>query len=134
LINCSFKIFAKALNNILVLICDRLLSYNQTVFVKGGFILESVVLAHEIIHDAMRKEEKGVVLKLDYKKAYDRVSWHFLEEMFNTRGFGKKWISWIMSLVKGGPLQLDLRMSIVPTLSLVKALHRETPSPLYFLT
>jgi hypothetical protein len=74
LINCSFKIVAKALNNRLALICDRLLSCNQIAFVKGRFILESVVSAHEIIHDAMRRGDKGVVLKLDYEKAYDRVS------------------------------------------------------------
>jgi hypothetical protein len=36
LINCSFKIFAKALNNRLVRICDRLLAPNQTAFVRGG--------------------------------------------------------------------------------------------------
>jgi hypothetical protein len=38
LINCSFKIFAKALNNRLVRICDRLLAPNQTAFVRGGGI------------------------------------------------------------------------------------------------
>jgi hypothetical protein len=68
--------------------------------------LESVVLAHEIIHGAMRRGDKWVVLKLDYEKAYDRVSWHFFEEMLYTRGFSKKWISWVMSRVKGGLLQL----------------------------
>jgi hypothetical protein len=93
LINCSFKVFAKALNNILEMISIDLLAPNQTTFVKGRFILESVVLAHEIIHRAVKKNEKGVILKLDYEKAYDRVRWHFLEEMLVTRGFGSKWIA-----------------------------------------
>jgi hypothetical protein len=74
LINCSFKFFAKALNNRLERISNRLLAPNQTAFVKGRFILESVMSAHEIIHRAVRNNEKGVVLKLDYEKAYDRVS------------------------------------------------------------
>jgi hypothetical protein len=74
LINCSFKIFAKALNNRLERISNRLLAPNQTAFVKGRFILESVMSAHEIIHRVVRNNEKGVVLKLDYGKAYDRVS------------------------------------------------------------
>jgi hypothetical protein len=63
----QFKIFAKAMNN-------RLLAPNQTTFVKGRFILKSVVSAHEIIHRAVRSKEKGVILKLDYNKAYDRAS------------------------------------------------------------
>jgi hypothetical protein len=133
LINCSFKIFAKALNNILVLICDRLLSCNQTVFVKGMFILESVVSAHEIIHDVVRGGEKAVVLKLDYEKAYDRVSWHFLEEMLYTRGFGKKWISWIMSLVKEGSIAIRLNDVKSPYFQPGKGLTQGDPlSPLLF--
>jgi hypothetical protein len=74
LLNCSFKIFAKAINNRLEGICDRLLSQNQTSFVKGRYTLESVVIAHEIGHVAMRARDKGLILKLDYEKTYDRVS------------------------------------------------------------
>jgi hypothetical protein len=73
LINCSFKIFSKALNNMLEKVCDRLLSTNQTAFVRGRYILESVVSAHEILHDAKKNKEKCLVIKLDYEKAYDRV-------------------------------------------------------------
>jgi hypothetical protein len=68
LINCSFKVFAKALNNRLEKICDRLLASNQIAFVKGRYILESVVSAHRIIHHSVKKKEKGLVLKLDYEK------------------------------------------------------------------
>jgi hypothetical protein len=75
LINCSFKVFAKAMNNRLEVICDKLLASNQTAFVKGMYILESVVAAHEVIHHTIKSGGKGVVLKLDYEKAYDRVSW-----------------------------------------------------------
>ena len=40
LINCSFKIFAKAMNNKLIKIADMLISSNQTAFIKGRYILE----------------------------------------------------------------------------------------------
>jgi hypothetical protein len=79
LINCSFKIFAKAMNNRLEKISDILLGPNQTAFVKGRYILESVVSAQEVIHDAVKKGQKGLVLKLDHEKAYERVDWGFLE-------------------------------------------------------
>lgn len=104
LLNCSFKIFGKALNNRLIRVADRLIAKNQTAFIKGRFILVSVVAAHEIIHDIHKNKEKGIVLKLDYEKAYDRVSWSFLEKMLLSRGFGGKWVSWVMKLVKGGSL------------------------------
>jgi hypothetical protein len=90
LINCSFKIFTKALNTRLEGVCERLLAPNQTTFVRGRYILESVMSAHKTIHDAIKNKEKGLVLKLDYEKVYDRVSWQFFKEMLTSRGFGKK--------------------------------------------
>jgi hypothetical protein len=68
LINCSFKKISKAINNRLEQITDRLLAPNQTAFVRGRFILESVVSAHEIIHSAVMGKEKGIVVKLTMRK------------------------------------------------------------------
>jgi hypothetical protein len=63
LINCSFKNFSKVLNNRIEALCGRLLAPNQTTFDRGRFILESilesVLSAHEIIHDAVKKNKKG---------------------------------------------------------------------------
>jgi hypothetical protein len=107
LLNCSFKIFGKLLNNRLIKVANRLIASNQTVFIKGRYILESVVASHEIIHEVHRKESV-VVLKLDYEKAYDCVSWIFLEEMLKSRGFGDKWRGWISKVVQGGSLCIRL--------------------------
>jgi hypothetical protein len=107
LINCSFKIISKTLNNRLESICNRLLASNQTSFVRGRFILESVVSTYEIIHEAARNKEKGIILKLDYEKVYDRVNWDFFEEMLVSRGFGRRWRDWILNMVKGVSLYQD---------------------------
>lgn len=53
---------------------SRLISPHQSAFINGKYILESVVLAHVIVHDVHNKKDKGVILKLDYEKSYDRVS------------------------------------------------------------
>jgi hypothetical protein len=47
-------------------------------------------------------------MKLDYEKTYNRVSWYFLEEMLLTKGFGSKWIGWIMKMVKGGSISMRI--------------------------
>jgi hypothetical protein len=108
LINYSFKIFANSPNNRLERVCDRLLGPNQTTFVKGRYILESVVAAHELIHHSIREKVKELVLKLDYEKAYDKVDCQFLENLLISRGFGHKWVSWIMKMVKGGSISISL--------------------------
>jgi hypothetical protein len=61
----------------LIGVVDRLIASNQTAFIKCRYILESVVAAHEIIHEVHKQKDAGVILKLDYEKAYDRVSWSF---------------------------------------------------------
>ena len=68
-------------------------------FIKGRYILESVVVAHEIVHSLHSNKKPGLILKLDYEKAYDRVDWDFLFEVLEKRGFCNKWISWIKSVV-----------------------------------
>lgn len=112
LINCSFKILSKALNNRLITIIDRLISPNliafikgkyilERAFIKGTYILESVVATHEIIHEVDRKKEAGIILKLDYKKAYNRVDWDLLEEGLKSRGSSGTWINWITKMTRG---------------------------------
>jgi hypothetical protein len=47
----------------------------------GGNILEGVVVLHETLHEMIRKKRKGIIMKLDFEKAYDKVSWPFLMEV-----------------------------------------------------
>jgi hypothetical protein len=61
---------------------------NQSAFIKGRFILESVVTAHEIVHSVVQSKDKGVVLQLDYEKAFDKVDPEFLLDLLRKRGFG----------------------------------------------
>jgi hypothetical protein len=92
LLNCSFKIFSKILTLRLSAIVQRIVAPNQSAFIKGKYNLESVVVAHEI-HSINKSVEQGIVLKLDYEKAYDRVSWYFLFDMLQARNFNPKVIN-----------------------------------------
>lgn len=64
LTNCSFKIFSKVLTIRLGKVSQRLIAGEQTTFIKGRYILESVVIAHEIVHKVHRNKEEGVVLPM----------------------------------------------------------------------
>uniref|UniRef100_A0A8I6WLN0 Reverse transcriptase domain-containing protein n=1 Tax=Hordeum vulgare subsp. vulgare TaxID=112509 RepID=A0A8I6WLN0_HORVV len=131
--NCAVKIFSKILTNRLSPISDRLISPNQTSFIKGRYILESVVLAHEVIHEVKKSEMHGLVLKLDYEKAYDRVSWEFLFEMLESRGFGTKWISWIKCLLLQSTFSVRINDTTGPYFVGGKGLKQGDPiSPILF--
>jgi hypothetical protein len=102
LLSCNFKIFSEALTLRLEKVCYRLIAKEQSAFIRGRYILESVVVAHEVIHSVHKSKTHGIILKLDYEKAYDRVNLDFLFETLKLRGFGEKWLGWIRSIAFGG--------------------------------
>lgn len=102
MINCSFKIFAKCATNKFGPVCNDLISPNQTAFIKGRFIMESIVSAHEIVHSVASNKLPGFVFKLDYEKAYDMISREFLLRTLRMRGFGPKWMYKLESLLHRG--------------------------------
>jgi hypothetical protein len=42
---------------------------------KNRFIMEGVVVLHEILHEVKKKKMSGVLFKVDFEKAYDNVNW-----------------------------------------------------------
>ena len=50
---------------------DKLILNSHSTFMKGGNIMNGVLTLHEVLHETKRRNEVGVVLKLDFEKAYD---------------------------------------------------------------
>ena len=71
-------------------------------FIKGRNILVEVVILHEVIHELKTSKKKGLIMKIDFEKAYDNVRWNFLEEVMVGKGLPVAWIGWIMQTVQGG--------------------------------
>ena len=70
LLNCIFKLFTKVLTSRLGVLMNLITSSNQSAFIKGRFILESVVTTHEVLHSTYHSGSPDLVLKLDYEKAF----------------------------------------------------------------
>ncbi|XP_015165490.1 uncharacterized protein [Solanum tuberosum] len=78
----------------------NIISNNQSGFVIGRSISESVMLAQEIIHGIKKpKEGDNVVIKLDMTKAYDRVSWAFTSLVLRHMGFGEFFIDIVWKIM-----------------------------------
>jgi hypothetical protein len=80
LLNVSFKIFTKVATNRLTTIAQKLIRLTQTTFLPGRNIMEGVVILHETLHELHTKKQNGVIFKIDFEKAYDKVKWSFLQQ------------------------------------------------------
>ena len=38
---------------------------------------------------------EGVVLKIDFEKAYDHLEWDFIDHVLEKKGFGERWRKWM---------------------------------------
>ena len=47
-----------------------------------------MVTAHEVLHSVHSSKKSGLVLKLNYEKAFDFVNLDFLEELLQCKAFG----------------------------------------------
>lgn len=79
MLNVSFKIFTKVIANRLSMVASKVIGASQTAFIPGRYILEGVVILHETLHELKRKKKKGIILKIDFEKAYDKVNWSFMQ-------------------------------------------------------
>jgi hypothetical protein len=68
-------------------IAERIIHRIQAVFIGGRNIMNNILALHEILFDTRRRGLTGIVLKLDFEKAYDRVHWGFLLRCLRSRGF-----------------------------------------------
>jgi len=108
LLNVSFKIFTKVLTNRLSVVAQKIIRPSQTAFIPGRHILEGVVILHETIHEMHKKKKNGVILKLDFEKAYDKVKWPFLQQVLRMKGFSTTWCAWINQVITKGSVAIKV--------------------------
>jgi hypothetical protein len=103
LCNVLYKIVAKVLANRLKLYFPSIISQHQSAFVPERLVTNNVLIAFEAL-DSMNSRMSGkkgfMAVKVDMRKAYDKVEWPFLEAMMRTMGFAKRWITLIMTCLR----------------------------------
>ena len=94
-----YKIIAKMLAKRLQSVMSSIVGPLQSSYIKDRQILDGALIAGELIDTCKNKNIEAALFKLDFHKAYDSVSWIFLEWILIQMKFPHKWRKWIMSCV-----------------------------------
>jgi len=68
--------------------------------VNGRQILDGTLITNEMVHWLKKHKRAGVLLKLDFQKAYDTIDWDSLEVVLAEMGFSQRWRIWIGACIK----------------------------------
>ena len=112
---------------------NKIINTAHNAFIKGRNIMEGVMCLSEILHDTRQKKIEGLILKLDFEKAYDKISWNFLMDCLRQRGFDQKWCLWIWEVMTSGTLSVKVNDSMGSYFKYGKGVRQGDPlSPLLF--
>ena len=73
----------------------KLISHDQTGFIKDRFIGENLRLIDSVIKYTAAKDIPGLLLFLDFEKAFDSLEWPFIHKTLEHFGFGPTLIKWV---------------------------------------
>lgn len=99
---CALKILCKVLTNRIQPRIPDLVTLDQSGFIRGRNIADNFAYAAELIQCCQKRRTAAMVLKLDFRKAFDTVEWAALDAILAARGFGERWRAWMACILAFG--------------------------------
>ena len=98
LTNVDYKILAKVLAIRLKRVIHLLINEDQAGFMKGRSASDVLRAIDDVIEYTDKNKMPGILLALDYSKAFDKLSKEFMLDAFKIFGFGDNFVKWISVL------------------------------------
>ena len=95
-----YKIAAKAIANRLMTVIHKLVATDQTGSIRGRFIGTNIRVIDDLIDYCHKFHKPGLILLIDFEKAFDTVNWKFLQKTLKAFNFGSLFCKWIDILYK----------------------------------
>ena len=95
LLNTTYKIISLCITNRLRPVLNRIISQVQKGFLKGRSIADCTRVMYDIIWNCEHKLTDGLILLIDFEKAFDSLSWDYIHETLTKFNFGENFKKWI---------------------------------------
>ena len=95
LLNTVYKIGSASIANRIKTVLTNLIHEDQTGFISGRYIGDNIRLIYDIISYVTDNNMPGILLCLDFEKAFDSVDWGFMFKTLKLFGFKQDILKWI---------------------------------------
>ena len=100
LINVDAKIGSKVIATRLQKVLPEIIHFNQNAYVKGRMIFDAVRTIDDIMEFTERYEMNGLLVAIDFQKAFDSINHDFMFKALSVFNFGPSLIRWIQIFYK----------------------------------
>ena len=100
LLNVDLKIGSAAIANRIKKVLPTIISESQKGFLKDRFIGDNIRLLYDLMHYLEENNLEGLLLLIDFEKAFDSVEWDFILKSLQSFNFGPSICRWFSTFYR----------------------------------
>ena len=100
LLTADYKIITSVLAKRMKTVLNNIIGPDQRGFLKDRYIEDNTRLIYDLVQYCKDNRMDGLLLLIDFEKAFDSIEWSYITEILNRYNFGKDIIKWFNIVYK----------------------------------
>lgn len=127
LLNVDYKILTKILANRMKRVIGEIVQTTQSYSIPGRDIADTIGTVRDVIEYMKRDKKGGVVLGIDWEKAFDRVEHRFLYKVLERFGFGERMRGWVKRLYESAKSRVKVNGVLTDSFEVGRSVRQGCP-------
>ena len=134
LLNVVYKIGSACIANRLKVVLPSIISEDQSGFIKDRYLGDNVRIIYDLIEYLNKNKKPGLLLCLDFEKAFDSLNWGYMFKVLTLFGFGENFTKWIYTFYHNIKASVTVNGALTPWFSIQRGCRQGDPlSPYLFV-